>query len=500
MLVFDIFCSVTSKKTGDNKQKRIFPLRKNKVPTYGINKNATASLWYSASNLFSRGIGFLFTPIFTRMLPPEEYGVYSLYVSLMGIFTVLISFEISGSLMYKGMAKFNTGGRCDYVSASLGAALLLYIGALLIYLPAHGAINRLTGLNTLFALILITQVFLNTAEGLFFGKCRYEGRYKSVTAINLISGLLTPLLSLALIKMGLGGTARIISPLIVSTAISAVLIAIILKESRRIYTPEAWRFIFRIAPRLLPHYLALSIIAQSDKLIVARMYGSESLGMYSVAYSLGFMLSLITGGLLLALTPWIIKMLAAGEYGRVRRVSEISGRLVAVGTLIFLTLLPELYSLFAPREYSPALPVAYTIAVSVFFSFFSSVLSSVLMHFERPMKLTRGSVISALAAIGTAYAAGRLFGWQATALALPVAHLILSLQSYISIWKISGKRAINVKSCFQTSLFLTASSVFLFLVREVPTARLLFLAALLLMATRELILNRGMIIKRRRTI
>ena len=67
---------------------------------------AKASAWYIGSSVLAKGISALVTPIFTRLLTPEEYGLYPLYLSWLSVFTILLSLELTGGVMYRGLQKF----------------------------------------------------------------------------------------------------------------------------------------------------------------------------------------------------------------------------------------------------------------------------------------------------------------------------------------------------------------------------------------------------------
>lgn len=47
---------------------------------------------YTISNLLINGISFFVLPLFTRLMSPEEYGVYGLYTSYYSIFEILVVF------------------------------------------------------------------------------------------------------------------------------------------------------------------------------------------------------------------------------------------------------------------------------------------------------------------------------------------------------------------------------------------------------------------------
>lgn len=461
---------------------------------HGINKNIGASALSVASNFLARGVGFLFTPVFTRLLAPTEYGIYPQYMSYLGIFTVFVSFEVCGTVMYRGLAKFGRDTESRYVSASLGISVALYITALSLYLPMRNALNRLTGLGTRTVAILITQAFLNTVMGIYLAKKRYGGHHISATVVNALYGIGTPLFSLFLIKSGVGGYSRILSPLAVTAVIAAIVSVKILKKCPRLYDRRIWKFIFGITLPLLPHYLALSLIAQGDKLLLSRLYEREILGIYSAANSLGFLISLITGGIISVLSPWLMRKMSEDKNEAAGNAVQLAVRLGALTAMLFFCVIPELYSLFAPKEYYEALPVAYITALSVFFHFIATVFSSMLLYYEKPALLMRSSVISCIAGLSVGFSASRAFGWIAVALTPLAAYATIGLLNYRNIFRASGKKPINANSCLQISLFTVFFAVIAFWLRAVPVSRILLIFAFFSIFVRTVFKNRKLIV------
>ena len=76
-----------------------------------LNTPAIAGLWYTLSSVIERGSAVILTPIYTRLLLPDAYGVYSLYISILGIVGIFATLEISGSAVYRGLAEFEDKDR-----------------------------------------------------------------------------------------------------------------------------------------------------------------------------------------------------------------------------------------------------------------------------------------------------------------------------------------------------------------------------------------------------
>ena len=105
------------------------------IQTKRINKPALAGLWYTVSAFLERGSAIIFTPVYTRLLLPSEYGIYSLYVGLMGIVTVFATLEISGGAVYRGLKEF--GKESSFIPSALGLISLSSVIFLLLYHPVR---------------------------------------------------------------------------------------------------------------------------------------------------------------------------------------------------------------------------------------------------------------------------------------------------------------------------------------------------------------------------
>ena len=441
-----------------------------------FNAPATASLWYIFSNIFARGTTFLFTPLFTRLLPPEEYGVYSLYISFMGIFTVLTTLEISGALTYRGLAKFK-GEEDSFISSLLGVQLLLTASSLILYTLFRKSVNSVTSLSTPLSVLLILQIFLNSAEGIYFAQKRYFYEYRTVSAINIITGILSPFLALFLIRHGYGGTARIIAPFLVSVFAVVPIVRLILKRGGSLFQKDGWKFTFKTALPMLPHFIALSVIAQGDKIIVARLIGEGAVGSYSVSYSAGIILLLITGGISLAINPYIIKNMSAGK-DKIRGALDGVTRLLSIIILLFLSVIPEVFGIIAPPEYYGAFSVVYPVGISVIFSFLATTFSTVILHYEKPMKITKNSLICATVSVILCFFLIKRLGYIGGAYATLISYFLLFALNFFTARKLADTDILSVKKSSVSFLLLFSFSVFLFLLRKIFLARFFVIFAL----------------------
>lgn len=466
-------------------------MKKASVPK--LNLQVKASVWYIAANVISRGLGFVFTPVFTALLLPEEYGIYSLYVGLLGIFTVLVTLEISGSVAYRGIRKFEDAGVDNFILYALGIESLIALSLFSVYMIFRRRINGIFGLGTPFFAMLFAEIFLTAAEGLYFAKKRYLGEYKPVFWLNVSAGILTPVLAILFIRLGMGGVSRILALLVSSLVITAPLIFDMLKRGSSLVSARVWRYILSLSVPILPHYLSLSVIAQADKVIISRIVGGAALAKYSVAYSVGLLVSLISGGLSLSITPWGLRKLGEGKDSLVADAIFAAAKAVSLATLLFLTVLPEIFTLAAAPEYREALPVAYTVAASVIFSFLSSLLTVFILHSEKIGLITLTSSLSALGCIFiTVFLVDKL-GYIGGAYSTVISYFMLFLLCLWASKRATGRTVLSLKKSFGLIAVTLLFETLIFLLRNSLISRIMLLVAIVLIALPELSRTRRLI-------
>ena len=443
---------------------------------------ARASVWYTATSAVEKGMSFIFTPIFTRALTPEEYGLYPLYVSFLSLFTIIITLELSGNVIYRGLAKFK-GREDEFICSALGVICLSFSLVLLPVLLVGEKIAKLMGLGWEILFFLILQVFFSGILNLYSARCRFFYEYKTPSVINASIAILSPALSFLLINLTrVRASARIIAPLAV-TALAAVPLGIlIVKRGRRIFSLEIWRFIFKLDLPLLPHFFATAVIAQSGKIIVARFFGEEALAKYSVVFSMGFVFSLITVGINSALAPWVNRKLSSGGTDKISEVMEPAFALFALMTLCGFCFSPEGLAFLAPREYHEALAAIYPLGISVLVGFLVTVINSALLFYEKSHLVSVASIITALVSVTLGFTVTARYGYIAAAFVQLASSLVLFGISSIMLGGVSQKRIINPSSHLLVTAFAGAASLPIYLLRHSTLSRSLLFLALALLA------------------
>ena len=432
---------------------------------------ARASLWYIASSAVARSISVVGTPIFTRLLTPAEYGVFPHYMTYFSLFSAIATLELSGSVILRGMQRF-ANGRDRLVSGAVGLCGLCWAVFSLGYFGLSLAVGDISGLGGTMTAVLLVHVLFNAIISIYTARLRYEYKYRAVAAVNLASAFLSPILAITLISVtNAGGSARPYAAAVSAAVIAIPFLIIILRRSGRFYDGEVWKFLLKFNLPLLPHYLSAALILRIGEVVLSRVHGSAALAKYSVAMSVGLSLTVITNGMLSALSPWMLRRVEAGEIGESRSLLWLATRLLTLLCLLVLAVAPEMIRIVCPPEYHDALFAVYPLALSVIPTFLSNAIASGEMYFERSAVTSVPTVISAVLCVGLTLLLIPYTDYRLTAVLLLAAYLVMCALNCVLFRRLSGQRPLYYG---RTALLLVGAVVYaglIFLLRDSFAAR-----------------------------
>ncbi len=428
---------------------------------------ARASLWYIGASAIAKAIGILATPIFTRLLTGEEYGAYALYMSYLGIGSLICSPLSSGAVIYKGLDKYKNDGSfltSVFWTNSVICALIC------ILLFAFGR------LDASFLPFLFIQLLCDIVIGIYGTKCRFNYDYIKAAGVSVLVALSAPIISILLIKgIDIGFRGRIYGLLIASTVMAVPLFYTILRDSGKIYDRDAGKYLLTHAIPLLPHAVAGAAVSQADKLILCGFLGTAALARYSVVHSVGVGLIFAVTAISSALNPWIMRKLSQKKEHTVSELVRLLTFMFSAAVLLLIALTPEIMRFLAPAEYMAAIGAVLPIALSTLPSFAASVCTTGLVFSDKSGSASVSSLISAGVNITANFLLIRYFAYTGAGIALMLANLTSFFVSYLYLLKSRHADIIPLKSIFYGFTITSFWGIFIALLYDYAWARMLLM-------------------------
>jgi O-antigen/teichoic acid export membrane protein len=450
---------------------------------------AKASIWYIASGGVARAIGALSTPIFTRLLTPTEYGLYPLYNTWIGVLSVIVTLELTGSAIYRGFQKYGEQKE-QFTTATLGLLGVIFTIFCTLYFAFYGLIGNFTGLSLRVSIFMLVQIFANGIISLYLAKARFEYKYKAVAVLNLASAIVTPFSAVVLILLtDIRAEARIYASAFITLFIAVGVAILILRGSEKLYEKQMWRYMLGRSIPLLPHYFATALILKAGEISIGRNHGTEALGMYSIAVSVGMILTIVTGGLLSALSPWIIRKIREGGIGKIREFLLLVTRTLALLSLLILATAPELLTFLAADGFRYGLPAIYPLEIAVILSFISGAIISACAYYERGGITALPSIVSATVSVLLSFIILPRVDYRFAGVFALICYAIMTLLASLVFKRLSGEYPINLKKGAIILLLTMAYATVLYIFRDVLLSRIFLslpLIPLLLFCAKEI--------------
>lgn len=417
-----------------------------------------ASFWFLICSVLQKGISVITTPIFTRLMTSSEYGVYNVFISWENILTIFITFNLSYGVYTQGLVKFDKDKKI--FSASMqGLTICLVALWLLIYIPFREFFNNLLNMNTTYMLLMTLTIWISAVFGFWSANQRVNYNYKLLVIITILASIMNPIISIILMNfMDDKVLARILGIAISYMIFYLWMLFEQVAEGKKLYSEKYWGYALRFNIPLIPHYLSQTILSSSDRIMIERMDGKNTAGIYSLAYSISLIMSLFNNALGQTIGPWIYKKIKEKKTDEIARIAYPSLIGIAFINIILIAFAPEVVAIFAPKEYYDSIWVIPPVAMSVYFMFAYDLFAKFEFYYEKTNFISIATAIVAVINILTNFIFIKLFGFIAAGYTTLVCYILYVIFHYYFMNKIckdnhidnpyDWKKIIKITSCF----------------------------------------------------
>lgn len=161
-----------------------------------------AAIWFTVCNLFLKGISFITVPLFTRMMPDDEYGMLSLFLSYEQIIMIFATWEIQMGAYQKGIFNFKDDIN-TFTRSTLALINLLTIIFFCIIFIMYDWISHITGMTSIILILMFIYILVQPSYNCWMVRKRTLYEYKSaviMTIVYSLANIFIPMLALILLN------------------------------------------------------------------------------------------------------------------------------------------------------------------------------------------------------------------------------------------------------------------------------------------------------------
>lgn len=336
-------------------------------PVHGVARRLAKSFAvYGGANFGIRGLNFLLVVVYAHYLRPSDYGIIYLGEIVASFLVIFAGLSLDSALerlyfqhnhdaeelrSYVGSAT-----RFGLFWMALFLALVLLLGAgVQSHLPAHASVPFFPYI----AMALMTAIAVQAVQ---YRLAVYQaaGRPRLYARLSIVLAALTAACCLYEVVFQRDGAIGMFR----GKLAAAVVTFLIAAWSMRAYltAPFQWRFVresLHFGLPLVPHLLMASGLVVADRFILEHYRDLNEVGVYSLAYTFGMVMYLVTQSLSQAWLPMFFELAGGAEENR-----RTLGRICS-GLAIFLVGLACLGILLSPAFVHIALDHRYREAARI---------------------------------------------------------------------------------------------------------------------------------------
>lgn len=435
------------------------------------NKLFQASSWYTMANVFVKGINFITIPIFTRLLTTEDYGMVSLYLSWVSLFSVLISLDLGWSVQ---RAKFDFEERYNkYISSTLILSIFLLLIFLFLFSVFEGVLLSLTGLSRSLFYFMIFQSYFTFVQSLAMSKFGVEYKYRTVSLVNILVSIASVILSIVFIKkyfIGFEYIGKILGSGSLIIVLGLFYLVYFIYKGREFISVEYWKYGLRISIPYLLHNVSGIITSQFDKIIINRYIGKAATGIYSFSYNIGMIINVIYMSFYQAYAPYFLEKMEDKQFNLIRNIGAKFRDIFTLIYAIVLFISPEIIRFMAQESYWEGIVIIPFIFLAYYFTFIYSFELYVEYYYKMSKYISLGTLISAITNIILNLIFIPKYGYLAAAITTAASYFVQIIYHYLITRYVLNVQIYGLKFhltslmyVFFITLFFFVSQPFLFL-------------------------------------
>lgn len=399
-------------------------------------KALRSGVGYTLGNILIKGINFLTLPIFSRLLSPEEFGVYNVFASYDMILFVLIGLAMHTSIQ---SANLEFRGKINNYTSSISLIYILNgLVALVVAVLFRNALGEVLSLPPASLTILVLGSFSTAVIQLYNTRISLDYSYKQYLLVSACSSVLNIASSLLLILTVFSEDrtmGRIIGASVPAFLISVVLLLTFFRKVKPRFSRTYWKFGIKYSLPIVPHGISQMLLNQCDRIMISKMVSDAAAGIYSLAGNIKLILVIITESVTTAWTTWFYSQMDKGEKNAIQKRATQLLLLFFVLTTGLMALSPELVQLLGGAAYTGGEYVAIPLVLDAFALFLYNLVVPAQYYAKKTTYIMYGTMAAAVVNIILNYVFIKLYGYVAAAYTTLASYLLFAAVHYC----ISGK-------------------------------------------------------------
>ena len=357
-----------------------------------------------------RGIPFIALPVFISILSKEEYGVMSLYISLLPLLAIV--FDMAQRVAIKRFYYDYPRQIDNFITTIIiGTVFISFCISILLYIFD---LEIISNSNTF---LIFINIFMYVIIEQYLTKLQISKQVKSYNIIYFIRNAMPYVISvLILFTYNQTHLSLVYAQILlffftmiylIQCSIKKVNLSILFKNIKKYSL-----YSFSIAIPVLPVVMSAYILSVSDRYMIEYFYGYNEVAEYSLAYTIAMIVQLFVLAIGKAWQPFIFESLKNKQYSIIKRNSFYYSFVIAVISIAIYLLSEPLVLFLSNDDYLKAIELIPILLCGIYFFFLYSMLSNIVFFYKKMFLFALPAIIAAITNVCLNYYFLPLYGYE----------------------------------------------------------------------------------------
>ena len=404
-------------------------------------KALKAGTWYTICTFILKGLTFITTPIFSRLLSEDALGSYANYAAWVTIIASIATLDLYTSV---NLAHYEYEGDIyPFMSSILIFGSLVAGGFYAISLIFTDFVTDILGISEYMMHVMFIYFIVSPAISILHAKFRIFLQYKYTLITSLLPAIFSVLTAVLMVVLAEDEgklNARVTGYYGVWIAASLAIYVYVVVRGR-CFRIEYIRFAIPVAMPMIIHTLANTILSSSDRVMIKKMCGDRETAFYSIAYSCAMIVSVLWHSINQAWAPWCYEKMHRNEEADIGKVARPIILLFSGGVMMVILLAPELLFIMGGKKYAEAIYVVPPVMLGYVAQMLYTLYVNIEYYHKRQKQIMIGTMIAAVINIVLNLIFINMFGYVAAAYTTLAGYIALLFIHYSFVRKM-GKQGI----------------------------------------------------------
>ncbi|MFQ6618095.1 MAG: oligosaccharide flippase family protein, partial [Fidelibacterota bacterium] len=264
------------------------------------------------TGLLARSVVILLLPLYTNVLPPDQFGILTLILTFIGIVAVFYVYGLNMAFLRFYVLEKNAHGKRVIFSSSFlgifGVSLSLSIIIILLAKPLSLLILSSTDLHRFFY-FSAAILFLDSMAVVPLVYLQAEGKsvkFILLTATSTLCNLILNFVFILKLRMGVEGVLW--SYTISSLLVLVLTIPIYSINLRPLFDRVIYSQLFKYGIPYVFNITSIVLMDLIDRFFLGKMVSLEAVALYNVGYKIGALMAILVNAFRLAWQPFSLRV------------------------------------------------------------------------------------------------------------------------------------------------------------------------------------------------